>query len=107
MAPAAGKAEHAFVPARADSEAERIALTERLNARQQMIDDLTPRIQETHAAQARPGGRVGVAGRSAQLATTLEQERKQAEEKLAIVNEAQRKLGRRLQGPGRRSPEEQ
>jgi DNA recombination protein RmuC len=88
-----GKEQHAYHAGQANSEAERIALTERLNARQQMIDDLNSRVQEA-LSQLKQGQAAESTLREkvAQLNTTLEQERRQAGEKLAVVNEAQRKL---------------
>lgn len=88
-----GKVHHAYDRGNADAEGERIALTERLNARQQTIDGLNTRVQqlETQIKQAQLA-ETRLLERVAQLTTTLEQERKQAEEKLAVVNEAQRKL---------------
>jgi DNA recombination protein RmuC len=87
------KTQHAYDRGKADGEAERIALGERLNARDQTIDGLGGKMQELerqiaehHAAESKLHSQV------AQLATTLTQERKQAEEKLALLKDAQQKL---------------
>ena len=87
------KIQHAHDRGKTDGEGERIALGERLNARQQTIDGLNGKVQELerqiaehHAAQSRLNAQV------AQLATTLKAEREQAEEKLAVVNDARQKL---------------
>ncbi len=102
------KTQHAYDRGKADGEAERIALSERLNARDQTIGGLNGKVQELerqiaehHAAESKLHAKV------AQLATTLDQERKQAEEKLAVAEGRAAEAVRRLQGPGRRSPEEQ
>lgn len=87
------KARHAYERGKTEGDAERAALSERIDARQQTIDELASRVreaeQEARDAQAREA-QLNV--RAAQLATTLDQERKQAEEKLAMIDEAQRKL---------------
>ena len=88
-----GAARHAYERGRTEGDAERAALSERIDARQQTIDELNSRVrqadEEARDAQAREA-QLNV--RAAQLGTTLDQERKQAEEKLAMINEAQRKL---------------
>ena len=87
------KTQHAYDRGKADGEAERIALSERLNARDQTIGGLNGKVQELerqiaehHAAESKLHAQV------AQLATTLTQERKQAEEKLTLLKDAEQKL---------------
>ena len=88
-----GAAGHAYERGKTEGDAERAALSERIDARQQTIDELNSRVrqadEEARDAQAREA-QLNV--RAAQLGTTLDQERKQAEEKLAMINDAQRKL---------------
>ncbi len=88
-----GAARHAYERGKTEGDAERAALSERIDARQQTIDELNSRVrqadEEARDAQARE---TQLNVRATQLATTLDQERKQAEEKLAMLNEAQRKL---------------
>jgi len=88
-----GAARHAYERGKTEGDAERAALSERIDARQQTIDELNSRVrqadEEARDAQAREA-QLNV--RAAQLGTTLDQERKQAEEKLAMINDAQRKL---------------
>lgn len=87
------RAEEAYNRGRGEAEAQCIALTERLHARQETIDGLIVKLQgyeqrigEYQSAESDWKAKL------AEMATTLEKERKQAEEKLAVVNEAQRKL---------------
>ncbi len=86
-------ARHEYQRGKSEGEAERAALSERVIARQQAMDDLTARLeqlqQQAREAQAREAH---LSAKATELATTLGQERKQAEEKLAVINEAQRKL---------------
>ena len=87
------KIQHAYDRGKSEADAERVALSERLNARDQTIGGLGAKVQELerqiaehHAAESKLHSQV------AQLATTLTQERKQAEEKLALLKDAQQKL---------------
>ncbi len=87
------KGQHAYDRGKADAEGQRIALSERLQARDQTIAEqnakaqrLEQQVQEGQAAESNHKAKL------AQLATLLDQERKQAEEKLAVVNQAQQKL---------------
>ncbi len=87
------KAQHAYDRGKSDGEGQRIALTERVQARDQTINDLNLKVQQleqkVHEAQTAESN---LKAKLAQYATTLDQERKQAEEKLAVVNRAQEKL---------------
>ena len=87
------KGQHAYDRGKADAEGQRIALTERLQARDQTIANLTATVQQlerkVHEAQTAESD---LKAKLAQYATILDQERKQAEEKLAVVNQAQQKL---------------
>ena len=87
------KGQNAYDRGKADAEGERIALTERVQARDQTIDGLNTKVQQLEA-QIREGQDTETSLRTklAQYATTLDQERKQADEKLAVVNQAQQKL---------------
>lgn len=87
------KIDHARDRGRGESEAERIALTERLAARQQTIDELSARLQqfEQRVAEAQTA-ESNLKAKLVQVATTLEQERKQTEEKVAVLDDARRKL---------------
>ncbi len=76
-----------------ESEAERAALLERLDARQKNIDDLDAearrlesRVHELQMVESQ------LRQKAVELDTTLHQERKQTEEKLGVLDEAQRKL---------------
>jgi len=88
-----GKARHEYERGRSEGEVARASLEERLVARQKSIEDLDARrlqvesqVRELQLAEA------SVREKAVELQTTLDQERKQAEEKLAVINEAQRKL---------------
>jgi DNA recombination protein RmuC len=88
-----GAAGRAGDRARADAQGERIALAERLAARQQTLDGLQAKVQELEQRIAQDQAlETTLRSRLAQADANLEQERKQAQEKLAVVNEAQRKL---------------
>lgn len=88
-----GESRHQYSQGRSEAEAERAALTERVDARQQTIDDLTAKVQQLERQAAESQTREAQLNtRATELGTTLEQERKQAEEKLAVINEAQWKL---------------
>jgi len=86
-------AEHVRTRALAQAEAERAALQERLAARQQALErlqsDYSALEQRLRAAQqAEADLRVQIG----QLSTQIEQERKQAAEKLAVLDDARQKL---------------
>src|SRR5208283_5237788 len=82
------KGQHAYDRGKADAEGERIALTERVQARDETIEGLNAKVQRLEA-QIREGQATETSLRTklAQYATTLDQERKQAEEKLAVINQ--------------------
>ena len=87
------KGQHAYDRGKADAEGERIALTERIQARDQTIADLNAKVQQfEQKIQEGQAAESNLTAKLAQYATILDQERKQAEEKLAIVNQAQQKL---------------
>jgi len=91
------KVQHAFNRGKdsktAETAAETAALTERLQSRQQTIDDLNARVRQLEEqARQLQAAETNLKGKAVQLATTLEQERKQADEKLAVINEARQKL---------------
>ena len=87
------KIQHAFDRGKTEADAERIALGERLNARDQTIDGLNEKVQELQRETAQHrDSQLRLQSQVTQLATTLEQERKQAEEKLAAMNDAREKL---------------
>jgi DNA recombination protein RmuC len=86
-------AEHVRTRALAQAEAERAALQERLAARQQEMErlrtdysGLEQRLRAAQQAEADLRVRIG------QLSTQIEQERKQAAEKLAVLDDARQKL---------------
>ncbi len=87
------KAQNAYDRGKADAEGERIALTERVQARDQTIADLSAKVQQLEG-QVREGQAAETSLRTklAQYSTTLDQERRRAEEKLAVVNQAQQRL---------------
>ena len=88
-----GKTLHAYDRGKSDTEAERIALTERVQARDQTIVAQTAKVREL---EKKIGDfqttESGLRGKVVQYATIIDQERKQAEEKLAVLNDAQAKL---------------
>ena len=87
------KGQHAYDRGKADAEGERIALAERIQARDQTIADLNAKIQQLeHQVQEGQAAESNLKTKLAQYATILDQERKQAEEKLEVVNQAQQKL---------------
>jgi len=86
-------ARHEYARARSEGDAERAVLAERVSAREQTIDDLNARIQQIeHEAREARERETLLQARAIELDTTLQQERKQAEEKLAVIDQAQRKL---------------
>ncbi|HUT09491.1 MAG TPA: DNA recombination protein RmuC [Thermoguttaceae bacterium] len=88
-----GKIQHAFDRGQSDGNVERAALAERLDARQQTIDELGDKVRRLEQQdRERQTTEAGLKAKVVQLATTLEQERKQADEKLALVDDARQKL---------------
>lgn len=87
------KGQHAYDRGKAEAEGQRIALAERIQARDQTVADLNAKVQQleqkVHETQAAESN---LKAKLAQYAAILDQERKQAEEKLAVVNQAQEKL---------------
>ena len=87
------KGQHSYDRGKSDADGERIALTERIRARDQSIAELTAKLQQLeqkfHESQTVESN---LRTKLAQFATIIDQERKQSEEKLAIVNQAQTKL---------------
>jgi DNA recombination protein RmuC len=87
------KAQHAYERGKAEAEVERVALTERLAARGQTIDGLQAKAQQLDSElQGHRLAETSLRERAVELETTLQQERKQTEEKLAVLGEAQQKL---------------
>jgi len=87
------KGQHAYDRGKADAEGQRIALTERLQARDQTIAHLNATLQRLEQkVQEAQTAESNLKAKLAQYAAILDQERKQAEEKLAVVNQAQQKL---------------
>jgi DNA recombination protein RmuC len=87
------RTQHAYDRGQSDGQAERVAMAERLQARQQTIDDLDAKAGQLESQlrehQLAEGN---LRERAVKLETTLQQERKQTEEKLAVLAEAQQKL---------------
>ena len=90
---AKAKIQHVGDLARSDAESQQAALNERLEARQQIIDQLAEQVSrlERNLGEFR-SSESSLKSKVVQLATTLEQERKQAAEKLAVLDDAQKKL---------------
>ena len=87
------KGQHAYDRGKADAEGQRIALTERMQARDQTIAGLSATVQQLEQkVQEGQAAESNLKAKLAQYAAILDQERKQAEEKLAVVNQAQAKL---------------
>ena len=87
------KGQHAYDRGKADAAGERSALTERVLARDQTIAGLNAKVQQleqkVHEGQAAESN---LKAKLSQYAAILDQQQKQAEEKLAVVNQAQMKL---------------
>ena len=84
---------HEYDRGKADAQGEQIALTERLQARDQTIAAQNARIQQLEQKlQEGQTSESNLKAKLAQFATLVDQERKQSEEKLAVVNQAQQKL---------------
>ena len=87
------KGQHAYDRGKADAEGERIALTERLQARDETIANLNAKVRQLEQkVQEAQIAESNLKAKLAEYATILDQEQKQAEEKLAVVNEAQQRL---------------
>ena len=87
------KIQHASQRAKSQGEQERVVLIERLDARQKTIDDLDAKARQLESnVRELQVAETSLRERAVKLETTLQQERKQAEEKLAVLDEAQRKL---------------
>jgi len=87
------KLQHAGEIARREAESQQAALNERLEGRQQTIDDLGRRLAqlEGELAECRES-ETELKSKAAELLANLEQERKQSAEKLAVLDDAQKKL---------------
>jgi DNA recombination protein RmuC len=87
------KVSQAALRARTSAEAELAALSERLRSRDGTIEELrqsaTQQLRELDATRSQM---IEGHAKCAQLATQLDEERKQAREKLALIDDAQRKL---------------
>lgn len=78
---------------RSRSAAAKATLVERLQGREQTIVELNGRLEQAARDQRASQEQLAALGaRAAHLEATLEQERRQAQEKLAVVNDAQEKL---------------
>ena len=87
------KIQHAFDRGRGEIENERVVLAERLDARQLSIDELNAQVRRLEQlVQQHQEIERNLREQGVELKTTLQQERKQAEEKLAVLDDAQRKL---------------
>lgn len=84
---------HAGERARAESSAQIATLDERLQSREQSLDELRRALRDREEELGRAQETVTtIKTKYAQLATLLEEERKQAAEKLALIDGAQKKL---------------
>jgi len=87
------KIQHAHDRGKAESQAERAALVERLDARQKTIDDLDAQARRLESqVRELQLAETNLREKAVELETTLQQERKQSEEKLAVLDEARKKL---------------
>jgi DNA recombination protein RmuC len=87
------KAQHAYDRGKSVADAERAVAVEQAQARLQTIDQLNSDLRQLEGdLRAQQATDTGRREEVAKLSTELEQERKQAAEKLAVLNEAQRKL---------------
>ena len=85
-----GKVQHAFDRGKGESDGQCIALGERLAAREQTIEGLNSQVRQLQEKTAeQQAAESKLQAKLVQLVTTLDQERKQAEEKLAVLNDAQ------------------
>jgi DNA recombination protein RmuC len=87
------KTDYARQQGKSEGETQRAALAERLDARQKTIDDLDAQARrlESQVRELRLA-ETNVREKAIELETTLQQERRQNEEKLAVLDEAQKKL---------------
>ena len=88
-----GKTQHAYDRGKVAAQSDQVALTERLAARQATIDELTAKVRQLDL-ELRDCRTLeaGLKAKEVQLATTLLDERKQTEEKLAEIDRAEQKL---------------
>jgi len=87
------KVRHAFDRGRNEARTENAQLAERLVAREDALEELKNGLQAKAVALEELHGKLAaVNAKAVQLETTLNEERKQAEEKLALLDEAKRKL---------------
>jgi len=87
------KVQHGYERGKGEGEAERVALTERLAARGQTVDDLQAKAQQLESElREHRLTEASLGERAVELETTLQQERKQTEEKLAVIKEARKEL---------------
>ena len=87
------KTRHAFDRGRNESGAQSAALAERLVAREDAIEELRGRLRQEGVTVEELRARVAeLNAKTVQLETSLEEERRRAEEKLALLDEAQKKL---------------
>jgi len=87
------KGQNAYDRGKADAEGEQIVLTERMQARDQTIAAQNGKLQqfEAHTKESQTT-ESNLRSKLAQYGTIIEQERKQAQEKLDVINQAQQKL---------------
>ena len=87
------KLEHAYERARGDAAVQQATLEGQLNARQGQVDDLTARIGQLEDSVRQHREAAGkLSSHNAELKANLENERKNGEEKLAVLDDARRKL---------------
>ncbi len=87
------KVQHAYDRATSAAAVQRATLEEQLNARQQYVDELPGRPQQLEERVADyQAEETKLKAKAVGLETTLEQERKHTEEKLAVLDDAKRKL---------------
>ena len=87
------QARQQYVRGKTEGDAERAVLSERVSAHLQTVEDLGNRIQrQEEAAREAQVRELDLGAKAAGLEATLREERKQAQEKLAVIHEAQQKL---------------
>ena len=87
------KIQQAVANARAEAEAERATLAERLQNREQAVNEVKSQLQQKDAELRQQHATVSdQQAKLAQYHTALQAERKQAQEKLALLDDAQKKL---------------
>ena len=90
---AAERFQHGYNEAQNDAQAERATLAERLAANDRSLTELRERLAQADAALDRLRSENGThSARTAELTTRLEEERRSAAEKLALLDQAQLKL---------------